>query len=309
MPCTPRQSARFGVALISITGSSRPSASAAGAPVLASAGRSMMPLWSSPSCNSRTEQSMPLLSSPRILLAFSVMPVPGMKLPVGANTPFMPVRALGAPHTTWTMPAPVWTLQRRSRSALGCCTASTTWPTTKPFSVSAGLLMFSTSRPSMVSRSRSSASEASVSRCSLSQDRVNFIATIPSSPQTLRERGPFERGEAVMAQPSQVRVEEAAQVGNAVLQHGDAVDAHAEGEALVHGGIEPAIGDHVGMHHARTEDLQPRIAGADAQLAILPGAADIDLGRRLGKREVGRAEADRQLVDLEEGAAEIVQAA
>jgi hypothetical protein len=44
MPCTPRQSPRLGVTLISITGSSRPSASAAGAPVLASAGRSMMPL-------------------------------------------------------------------------------------------------------------------------------------------------------------------------------------------------------------------------------------------------------------------------
>ena len=45
------------------------------------------------------------------------------------------------------------------------------------------------------------------------------------------------------------------------------------------------------------------------QLAVLPRAADIDLGRRLGEGEVGRAEAQRQVVDLEEGAAEIDQAA
>ena len=43
MPRTPRQSGRLGVTLISITGSSRPSASAAGRPVFVSAGRSMMP--------------------------------------------------------------------------------------------------------------------------------------------------------------------------------------------------------------------------------------------------------------------------
>ena len=69
---------------------------------------------------------MPLLSSPRILLALSSNPVPGMVLPDGAKMPFMPVRALGAPHTTWTVPLPVSTVQTRSRSALGCCTASTT---------------------------------------------------------------------------------------------------------------------------------------------------------------------------------------
>jgi len=57
--------------------------------------------------SSREEQSMPLLSSPRILLALSSRPVPGMVLPDGAKMPFMPVRALGAPHTTCTTPLPV----------------------------------------------------------------------------------------------------------------------------------------------------------------------------------------------------------
>ena len=36
------------------------------------------------------------------------MPVPGMCVPAGAKTPFMPVRAFGAPQTTWTgAPLPV----------------------------------------------------------------------------------------------------------------------------------------------------------------------------------------------------------
>jgi hypothetical protein len=126
MPSTPRQSPRLGVTLISITGSSMPSTDAAGAPTGVSAGRSMMPSWSSPSCSSRAEHSMPLLSSPRILLDLSVMPVPGMTLPDGAKMPFMPVRAFGAPQITCTVSLPVLTRQTRSRSALGCCDASST---------------------------------------------------------------------------------------------------------------------------------------------------------------------------------------
>ena len=71
-------------------------------PTGASAGRSMMPSCSSESSSSRSESSMPFEASPRIVPAFSSMPVPGMYVPGGANTPFMPVRAFGAPHTTCT---------------------------------------------------------------------------------------------------------------------------------------------------------------------------------------------------------------
>ena len=53
--------------------------------------------------------------------------LPGMKAPGGTNTPVMPVRAFGAPQTTWIgLPSPVSTMQTRSRSALGCCFASMT---------------------------------------------------------------------------------------------------------------------------------------------------------------------------------------
>ena len=69
---------------------------------------------------------MPLLSTPRIAAFFSTSPVAGITEPIGANTPFMPVRALGAPQTTSSTPSLVSTVQRRSRSAFGCWRASRT---------------------------------------------------------------------------------------------------------------------------------------------------------------------------------------
>ena len=70
---------------------------------------------------------MPRLSTSRILPTPSVTFLPGMKAPGGANTPFIPVRAFGAPQTTWMgSPLPISTMQTRSRSAFGCCFASTT---------------------------------------------------------------------------------------------------------------------------------------------------------------------------------------
>ena len=74
---------------------------------------------------------MPLLSTPRIAVAFKVIPVPGMKEPTGANTPFRPARAFGAPHTTCRRSPPISTTQTRNLSAFGCGLASMTLPTTK----------------------------------------------------------------------------------------------------------------------------------------------------------------------------------
>ena len=74
--------------------------------------------------------------------------------PAGANTPFMPVLAFGAPQTTWTgTPSPESTKQTRSRSAFGCWRASTTLAMTKGLRVSAGLWTPSTSSPRWVSAS------------------------------------------------------------------------------------------------------------------------------------------------------------
>src|SRR4029077_906909 len=102
MPATPVQSGRLGVRLISITGSLAPAQSAYDLPTGASAGKSIMPSWSSEIISSAAEHSMPRLSTPRMVPTASVMFLPGMKVPGAEKTPFMPARAFGAPQTTDT---------------------------------------------------------------------------------------------------------------------------------------------------------------------------------------------------------------
>src|SRR5690242_5106670 len=116
-----------------------------------------------------------------------------------------------------------------------------------------------------------------------------------------------ERAEAVMRQPAHVGLEEGAQVVHAVFEHGDAIDAEAPGKTLVLGRIEPAVPQHVRMHHAAAEDLQPVLAFTEANLALVAPALDVDLERGLGEREERRAEAHLHVVHLEEGLAEFLQ--
>src|SRR5262245_54322939 len=278
----------------------------------------MMPSWSSEICSSASDTSMPRLSTPRIVPTPSVMFLPGMNEPGGENTPIMPVRALGAPHTTWTgSPLPVFTRHTRRRSALGCCLASTTRAMVNGASIFALSSMRSTSSPIMVSLSAIASAEASVSRCSFSQAKVNFIATPrvaaprrasrASRAQASRQRREVERPEAVVGQPAHVGFEESAQVRHAVLEHGDAVDPEAPREALILVGIESAIPQHVGMHHAAAQNLQPVVAFAEADLVLEAAALDVDFERRFGEREERRTEPHLHLVDLEEGLAEFLE--
>src|SRR5262245_43865540 len=270
----------------------------------------MMPSWSSEICNSASDTSIPRLSTPRIVPTPSVMFLPGMNVPGGENTPFMPVRALGAPHTTWIgSPLPASTRQTRRRSAFGCCFASTTRAMTNGASVFALSSMPSTSSPTMVSLSASAASGASVSRCSLSQASVNFIAQShrPLRAQSGRQCGKVQRAKAIVGEPAHIRLEERPQVRHAVFEHGDPVDPQAPGEALVFVRIEPAIVQHGGMDHAAAEDFHPILARAEADLVLLAPALDVDLQRGLSEREERRAETHLHLVDLEEGLAELFQ--
>ena len=98
-----------------------------------------------------------------------------------------PGRALGAPQTISLRPSLVSTWQTRSRSALGCCTASTILATEKAASLAAGFSTCSTSSPAMVMASTTCSTVASVSRCSLSQESVNFIVLRSSDPPLLSE--------------------------------------------------------------------------------------------------------------------------
>src|SRR6266566_8183774 len=139
--------------------------------------------------------------------------------------------------------------------------------------------MFSTSSPIMVSLSASFSNGSSVSRCSFSQESVNFMSMaslVPSpacggglgwgrSPQRQSRRGSraqsprqgrdVERLEAVMREPADVVLEQLTQISDAVFQHRDAVEAHAPGKALIDVGIDVAGAQHVRVHHAAAENF------------------------------------------------------
>src|SRR6516225_10130345 len=268
----------------------------------------MMPSWSSEICSSNSDTSMPRLSTSRILPMPSVMFLPGMNAPGGANTPFMPVRAFGAPHTTWIgVPSPASTMQTRSRSALGCGFASMTRATTNGANSFALSSMRSTSSPILVSLSATSSSERSVARCSWSQPKVSFIMSDASRTEPSGKRRPIERAEAVVREPAHVSLEEGAQIRHAVFQHGNAINSHAPSEPLIGIGIEPAVAQHVGMHHSAAQDLHPVLALAEADLALVAPALDVDLERRLGEGKERRAKTHPDLVHLEERLAEFLQ--
>ena len=55
------------------------------------------------------------------------------------------------------------------------------------------------------------------------------------------QRRHVQRAEPVVAQPAQVTVKERPQVGDAVFQHGDSVDAHAKGKALPFFGVNAIV--------------------------------------------------------------------
>src|ERR1700758_3196453 len=98
-----------------------------------------------------------------------------------------------------------------------------------------------------------------------------------------------------MVKPAHVAVEQLAQVVHAVFQHRDTVDAHAP------------CAQHIRMPHAAAENLEPVLALAESDLALVAPALDVDLERRLGEREERGTETHVDMVDLEEGLAELVQ--
>ena len=83
------------------------------------------------------------------------------------------------------------------------------------------------------------------------------------------------------------------EVGDAVLQVGDALDAHAEGIARVFLGVDAAELEHVGVDHTAAEDLHPAGVLAEATaFATTDEAGDVHLGRGLREGEVGGAQTD-----------------
>src|SRR5690606_24257192 len=112
---------------------------------------------------------------------------------------------------------------------------------------------------------------------------------------------PFEvyshgRTSGELLEKAQVVLEEQAQIAHAVAQHREPLDAHAERIAAVRFRIHAHVSQNVRVHHAAPQNLEPP-----------PGLRrpDIDLGRRLGEREVRRPETQLH-VALEEARNELV---
>ena len=102
-----------------------------------------------------------------------------------------------------------------------------------------------------------------------------------------------------------------ADVVDAVLEHGDALRAEAEGEAGVLVRVVADAGEDAGMHHAGAHDLDPAAVAADAATFALPVAGEAVYGHihaRLDEGEVVAAEAHAAFL-AEETAGELVEGA
>ena len=104
-----------------------------------------------------------------------------------------------------------------------------------------------------------------------------------------------------MFEPAQIIIKEGAQVWHTIFQHGDAVDAHAPSKALIFIGVNAAIAQNIGVHHAATQNLQPAVPLANQQLAAFSFALHIHFHRGFGERKIGSAEAQVHLFYLKKG--------
>src|SRR3990172_5769426 len=252
-----------------------------------------MPLASSPIPSSFSEQSIPSETTPRILVALIARP-PGSVARGGAKAVRSPGAALGAPQITENFRSGRATRQRRLWWPAGVGPRSFSMasisPTTTPDSPSTTGLADAPSIPARTSRSLISAGPTSVSTNSLSH-RYEIFPGASSASLSPRGRGTGEGAE--LAEEAQVVLEEEPDIVDAVLEHGDALDAHAEGPARHLLGVIAHIAEHVGMHHARAQDLDPPILLADAAaLAPAEEAEHGHLGGGLREREERGAEAD-----------------
>ena len=145
-------------------------------------------------------------------------------------------------------------------------------------------------------------------------DQPQIVERGPQFPDIVGERGevtePAERGAhgvggifllvgyvvvgggSELREESDVVLQEGTHVGDGVTHLGQPVDAEAEGEARPHVGVDPDRGEDGGVDHAAPAQLDPaRVRAGAAALAEAEGAGDLELGRRLGEREVRRPQA------------------
>ena len=90
----------------------------------------------------------------------------------------------------------------------------------------------------------------------------------------------------------QVVLEHQTDVVDAVLQHGDTLDADAESEAGVLVRVDIAVLQHLAVDNAAAQHLDPAgVLAQRAALAVALKAAHVHLHAGLGEREVGGTQA------------------
>src|SRR6266550_1473011 len=141
--------------------------------------------------------------------------------------------------------------------------------------------MSSTSMPSIVNRLANSSGDQSKSTYFLSQLRVSFTV---KSTQSMESE---ETGPSKLPQKSHVVLIKQPDIVDAISNHGDALDAEAEGPTGPDLRVVPHILEHLGMDHAAAGDFQPFLPHLSGKRA-----AEVDFETRFGITEVMRTEAD-----------------
>src|SRR3954463_3198077 len=250
------------------------STSASGAPAPSSSGSSMMPPWSWPSSSSRSDRIIPSDTSPRSLRRSIVNSPPGMTPPGSTTATVAPAPKFQAPQTIdrgW--PRPTSTRVSCSLSAFGCLSASSTLPTTKCSRLSPpGAPRRTTRSTSQLVKTRRRAS-SSTGRSKSTYSRSQLTATFISE----------------LLQNAHVVLPEEAQVGEAVTEHRDALDAEAEREAGPDLWVVADVREHLRIDPAGSAHLDPaRVLAHRAALSVAQKTRHVELHRRLGEREVAR---------------------
>ena len=173
---------------------------------------------------------MPRDSTPRILAMPSVKFAAGNEGARRREHAYKPGARIGrAAHDLQRFRLPVSTVQQPQLVGIGMLLGGDHARDDEAASAAALSSRLSTSSPMLVSVSRdASAASASVVEMILQPGERELHRLKPSV-----QRRDVERSEAVMLQPAQIGVEERPNVGDAVFQHRHAVEAEAEGEALI----------------------------------------------------------------------------
>ena len=276
-PTIESRSGRFIVGVTSSTWSTSGRTSASGVPGSSPSGRSMIPEWSGPSPTSSSARIIPRDTSPRSGRSSSGPGKPGRSAPGRPTATVAPAPKFHAPQTICCgsgLPTSTW--QSWSRSAFGCGSAASTRPTTKwP------RLPPSSATPTSITRSTSSDGDREPPR-----DLVRGRRRL----DVLAQPGERDAHQNCLEKRRSLR-QSSRRSGNSWRSMAMRSRPQPEREARVALGVVADELEELRVDHPRAAELDPARVPADrAARAVADVAGDVRLDRRLGEREVVRAE-------------------